>query len=204
MVAIFKATGVALLLFFTTLATSDSLEEDEPQLQYNASLFLAEPGTLNTRDSDTSGLDLFARASYYTCPSGYGSCNALSTRCCPTEDLCCSNGYCAKPGAKCCTIGTCPSGWNCCGNAGHCSPVGGECCSNGYYCKAGYHCRSRSGRIVCCPASGCVGEVGTGRIGNTVSADEATSITRETTTTTATTATITRVRYSYYYTTYYW
>ncbi|KAJ5172971.1 hypothetical protein N7492_005564 [Penicillium capsulatum] len=180
MVGIFKGAGLVLLALCSTLVSSESPEllEDEPQLLYNASFVLAEvDSSLNARA--WSPFHLFHRA-YYTCPAGYRSC---------------STGYCAEIGGKCCTIGTCPSGYNCCGSSGRCSPIGAECCGNGYYCLAGNRCRTRNGRQVCCPASGCLSD-SSGSLGKTVTAADTTTITGA--------AAITRTRYSYYYTTYYW
>lgn len=180
MIGNFKAAGVTLLLLFSTLVSSDPVEEDPPQLEYNGTFILAEKTSLNNRA--WSALNLFQR-DYLTCPTGYRSC---------------SSGYCAEIGGRCCTIGTCPSGYNCCGTAGRCSPIGAQCCGDGYYCLTGTLCRIRSGRKVCCPPGGCVGDYGVGSLGGSLSEDDVTSVTQ------AAAPTITRTRYSYYSTTYYW
>lgn len=187
MVGTFKAAGVALLFLFSTLVTSDPVDEDTPQLQYNASFILAETGTAPLDNRGWSAVKNLFHRDYYTCPAGYRSC---------------STGYCAEIGGRCCTIGTCPSGYNCCGTSGRCSPIGSQCCGDGYYCLAGTYCRIRSGRKVCCLSSGCSGDYDIGSLGNSGSdpTDEVTSVTQAG----AATTTRSRYSYSYYSTTYYW
>ncbi|KAJ5125476.1 hypothetical protein N7448_004796 [Penicillium atrosanguineum] len=172
---------ISLVLFASFLASTAL--QDGSRLRSNATLNLAKPATLDTRDF----FGLVDRASsYYTCAIG--------------------NDYCADPGDICCTVGTCPSGWNCCGNAGMCSPKNGECCSDGSYCDAGDHCRIWRGREVCCPTSGCVGENDSGDLGNTVTvaASMTETATMFTTVAPSYTHSYTYYDYEYYYTTIYW
>lgn len=52
----------------------------------------------------------------YTCPSGYGVCDA--GQCCGLSEGCCGSYNCA------------PEGWACCGDEGQVYPTdGSECCS---------------------------------------------------------------------------
>lgn len=201
MTRIINEVGLFMLLL-AGLVTGTTLK-DEPQLRSNATLKLAGTGSLDTRDL----FGLVDRASsYYTCNPGYSECSYDSSRCCPTGNSCCGNGYCADPGDTCCTMGTCPSGWNCCGNDGTCSPKGGECCSGGYYCQAGMQCRVWRGEKVCCPSSGCVGENDSGNLGNTVTAGPSVTETATMLTTAAPSLTTSYnyLDYEYYYTTIYW
>lgn len=188
------------LVLFASFLTSTALQ-DGPRLRSNATLNLAKPATLDTRDL----FGLVDRASsYYTCDPGYFECS--NSGCCPTGKTCCANDYCADPGDVCCPMGTCPSGWNCCGNAGMCSPKDGECCSDGSYCGAGEHCRISQGQKVCCPTSGCVGENDSGELGNTVTAVASVTETATMFTTAAPSVTDSDpfYGYNYYYTTIYW
>lgn len=201
--SILELTLLATSIF--TLATSKTLK-NLPQLRTNATLHQA--GQILTT-SNTPNTPNLAPRDYYTCSPGYSSCAYDSTRCCPSDNTCCGNGYCADPGDVCCTVGTCPSGWDCCGNEGYCSPVDGECCSDGYYCFAGTHCRIWDGERVCCPAGGCLGSSDEGELGSTISAGPIGSMTTDTVTTEPSvsysyTSSVGYVDYEYYYTTVYW
>lgn len=201
MINILKGIGLSLII---STAVAGSALKNEPQLRYNASVRLAESGTLLTRDL----FDLTER-DYYSCPTGYDECSTDTSRCCPsgTGNGCCANHSCTEPGDTCCVVGTCPSGWDCCGNNGYCSPSDGECCNEGYYCTAGNHCRLWDGEAVCCPSSGCIGEGNSGDLGSTVdSGDFVTTTTKIRTTETSITSTYsyTYADYEYFYTTYYW
>lgn len=196
MVPILQVALLATSLF--TLATSKTLK-NPPQLRTNATLHQASHA-LTSRNTEIFDL---ATRDYYSCDPGWSSCAYDSSRCCPSDNTCCGNGYCADPGDVCCAVGTCPSGWNCCGNEGYCSPVDGECCSDGYYCFAGTHCRLWEGERVCCPESGCLGVGDGGELGSTISAGPV-----ETMTTSAPSSyysySSVYVDYEYYYTTVYW
>lgn len=79
---------------------------------------LAERKTIHTDGKNASlplnSRDLFARQ--YTCPSGYGVCDA--GQCCGLDEGCCGSFNCA------------PEGWGCCGYEGQVYPLdGSECCS---------------------------------------------------------------------------
>ncbi|KAJ5168135.1 uncharacterized protein N7482_003729 [Penicillium canariense] len=195
MVNFAKQAGVSLLLLFAAAVAEEAIQDEAQQL-WNATLNIAQVGSLNTRD--LFGLEPRA----YECRTGYSECAYDTSRCCATGTSCCGNGYCADPGDTCCTSGTCPSGWNCCGDNGYCSPVGGECCNGGYYCRAGKHCRIYNGEKVCCPSSGCAGEYDSGSLGSTVTAVE--SVTETETSSITSTYHYTYASYDYYYTTYYW
>ncbi|KAJ5732535.1 hypothetical protein N7493_004016 [Penicillium malachiteum] len=209
MTPILNKLGLALLFLQVpaTLAASPA-PQNQPRLRSNATLNIAKSSKLDSRRY--SGLT--ERYFYWECPSGYDECSTDTSVCCPTGNGCCESGYCSDPGDTCCTIGTCPSGWNCCGNDGYCSPEDGECCEGGYYCNAGYQCKTWGGEDLCCPDSGCIGSSDDGDLGSTVDvgtgAAESTSSYSYTYDTytydTYTYDTYTYASYDYYYTTYYW
>ncbi|KAJ5700559.1 hypothetical protein N7536_003572 [Penicillium majusculum] len=192
-------TTLALSLLLTNLATSTTIDKNEPQLLSNVSL--------NTDD----GFSLFSEnpslnARALECSIGYSECAYDTTRCCPSSGKCCGNGYCADIGDTCCTGGgTCPIGYKCCDGTRGCAPLGGECCSGGYYCRAGKKCRIYDGEKVCCPLSGCIGENDGIGSGGTLTVPDVTSTATETEVeTTRATTTYVEVDWDYYYTTIYW
>lgn len=147
--------------------------QHEPQLQFNKSLTLED--SVNALNSGTIFGKLVERVSaQYTCNTGYSECAYDPSRCCPTGNSCCGNGYCASSGDVCCDVGTCPSGYKCC-SSGNCAPTDGDCCDDGYYCAAGKQCSTVQGKRVCCPASGCSGETTSANIASTIQATQTAS-----------------------------
>jgi hypothetical protein len=151
----------------TAASATGTFVQDEPQRRQNA--------TLEQTDSTNALLtrNIFSplirrTPTSYTCETGYSACAYDTSLCCPNGYSCCPNGYCVVPGGQCCTTGTCPSNWECCEGGNTCSPIGGECCNDGYYCLPGKRCRTWQGKRVCCPSSGCAGEVDNGDLGSTL------------------------------------
>lgn len=192
-------TTLALSLLLTNIATSTTIEKNEPQLLSNISLIADDGFSLFTENPS-----LNARA--LECNIGYSECAYDTSRCCPSSGKCCGNGYCADIGDTCCTGGgTCPVGYKCCDGTRGCAPLGGECCSGGYYCRAGKKCRIYDGEKVCCPLSGCIGEYDGIGSGGTLTVPDVTSTATETEIeTTRATTTYVEVDWDYYYTTIYW
>lgn len=79
---------------------------------------------------------LFARQQR-VCPVGYPvACDALRSRCCPSNSNCQLGGCCPRDSVTCTTGGCYPAGSVCCGN---------RACQPGYRCVS-----SSSGRPGCC------------------------------------------------------
>lgn len=122
--------------------------------------------------SPRAALDMLrGRAS--SCAAGYGYCN-YAGGCCPSQDKCCSYGYCLRPGEACCPRGPCGSGKTCCGYS-HCMPIGAACCSDEGHCPAGNSCYLKSGRIVCCTNSYCTAYVSENGVTSTASSRTSTT-----------------------------
>jgi hypothetical protein len=86
--------------------------------------------------SGASLKSLFARQQR-VCPAGYPvACDALRSRCCPSNSNCQLGGCCPRDSVTCTTGGCYPAGSVCCGN---------RACQPGYRCVS-----SSSGRPGCC------------------------------------------------------